>query len=541
MDLELYPHDYIMDSVEFFADTKKKHRRFTPMRLPKLVCDSSFDSDLGLKDSNPVNFLLPSPEHDHDDRRVPSMHKVPSISDLSEESLDLPTTHGVPPLTPGTTQKMSQVLQESFRSFEKEQQRLNIPKDPAQWSPLHVQQWLAWASAELSLHGIDVAQWVVKGTQLCKMEREEFIARCPPFVGDILWEHLDIMKKEVVAARSLLCYSEPMCVSELVDYQQGYSSPESTLPPTPNGPAFLEGGPFHHMHDSLQALPDNGVDSIVNTTNSANNSGNTSSGGANAGGGGGSGGYNDDNGEYQSLEHSCYYETSHPDFYPVQEPKFHPNLQPAHKNMCMGQYVGESANQDNFYEPPHSYQTVPNIKSELPWSPQEYGGDTMGDGPWSATDLRGSMGLGTGFRSIHSASPDGSTGEHGGKPMIQAATLAGYSGSGPIQLWQFLLEQLTDKSCQHFISWTGDGWEFKLSDPDEVARRWGIRKNKPKMNYEKLSRGLRYYYDKNIIHKTAGKRYVYRFVCDLNSLLGFTPEELFKACDVKPQKDKEDE
>lgn len=116
-----------------------------------------------------------------------------------------------------------------------------------------------------------------------------------------------------------------------------------------------------------------------------------------------------------------------------------------------------------------------------------------------------------------------------------------FTGSGPIQLWQFLLEQLTDKTCQHFISWTGDGWEFKLSDPDEVARRWGIRKNKPKMNYEKLSRGLRYYYDKNIIHKTAGKRYVYRFVCDLHSLLGYTPEELFEACDVKPQPDKDDE
>lgn len=114
-------------------------------------------------------------------------------------------------------------------------------------------------------------------------------------------------------------------------------------------------------------------------------------------------------------------------------------------------------------------------------------------------------------------------------------------GSGPIQLWQFLLELLTDKNCQHFISWTGDGWEFKLSDPDEVARRWGIRKNKPKMNYEKLSRGLRYYYDKNIIHKTAGKRYVYRFVCDLQTLLGHTPEELFEACDIKPQADKDDE
>lgn len=95
-----------------------------------------------------------------------------------------------------------------------------------------------------------------------------------------------------------------------------------------------------------------------------------------------------------------------------------------------------------------------------------------------------------------------------------------FTGSGPIQLWQFLLELLTDRSCKAFISWTGDDWEFKLTDPDEVARRWGVRKNKPKMNYEKLSRGLRYYYDKNIIHKTAGKRYVYKFVCDLESLLG---------------------
>nr|KAG5700443.1 hypothetical protein BaRGS_010356 [Batillaria attramentaria] len=539
MDLEFYQQDYMMDNIEFFGDVKTKKQRFAAMRLPKIVCEQSFDSDV-VKESNPINFLLPSPD-DHDDRRVPSMHKVPSLSDLSEESLDLPSSHGgVPPLTPGTTQKMSQVLQESFRSFEKEQQRLNIPKDPAQWSPLHVQQWLAWASAELSLHGIDVTMWAVKGSQLCKMDREEFTARCPPFVGDILWEHLDIMKKEVVAARSLLCYSEPMCVPELGDYQQGYSSPESTLPPTPNGQAFLE-GPFH-MHESIHALPDNGVDNIVNNT-TAGSGGSSGGGGGNGGGGGGGGGggsYSDDNTEFQGLDHSCYYETSHPEFYSVQEHKFHPTMQHTAKNMCIGQYVGESANQDNFFDQPHSYQTVPNIKSELPWSPQEYGGDGMGE-PWSASDLRGGMVVGAGFRAMHSASPDGSTGEHGGKPMIQAATLAGYSGSGPIQLWQFLLEQLTDKSCQHFISWTGDGWEFKLSDPDEVARRWGIRKNKPKMNYEKLSRGLRYYYDKNIIHKTAGKRYVYRFVCDLNSLLGFTPEELFKACDVKPQKDKEDE
>ena len=44
-----------------------------------------------------------------------------------------------------------------------------------------------------------------------------------------------------------------------------------------------------------------------------------------------------------------------------------------------------------------------------------------------------------------------------------------FTGSGPIQLWQFLLELLMDKQCQGFISWTGDGWEFKLTDPDEVS------------------------------------------------------------------------
>merc|ERR1712107_423070 len=102
--------------------------------------------------------------------------------------------------------------------------------------------------------------------------------------------------------------------------------------------------------------------------------------------------------------------------------------------------------------------------------------------------------------------------------------------------WQFILELLSDKNCQHFISWTGDGWEYKMTDPDEVARRWGLRKNKPKMNYEKLSRGLRYYYDKDIIHKTAGKRYVYRFVCDLQSLLGYKPEDFFNLIGIVPQR-----
>lgn len=65
-----------------------------------------------------------------------------------------------------------------------------------------------------------------------------------------------------------------------------------------------------------------------------------------------------------------------------------------------------------------------------------------------------------------------------------------------ITLWQFLLHLLEDQRQRHLISWTGEDGEFKLLDAEEVARLWGLRKNKHNMNYDKLSRALRYYYDK---------------------------------------------
>lgn len=58
---------------------------------------------------------------------------------------------------------------------------------------------------------------------------------------------------------------------------------------------------------------------------------------------------------------------------------------------------------------------------------------------------------------------------------------------------------------------------FFLISSDEVARRWGERKSKPNMNYDKLSRALRYYYDKNIMTKVHGKRYAYKFDFQVSS------------------------
>lgn len=99
--------------------------------------------------------------------------------------------------------------------------------------------------------------------------------------------------------------------------------------------------------------------------------------------------------------------------------------------------------------------------------------------------------------------------------------------NGQIQLWQFLLEILTDRERLNIIQWIdgGDG-EFKLIDPEDVAKLWGERKNKPTMNYEKLSRALRYYYDGDMISKVGGKRFVYKFVCDLKQLTGYSAQQL---------------
>lgn len=102
----------------------------------------------------------------------------------------------------------------------------------------------------------------------------------------------------------------------------------------------------------------------------------------------------------------------------------------------------------------------------------------------------------------------------GGLQAPAAAAIAAHTtggGSGQIQLWQFLLELLAEPANSAYITWEGNNGEFKLTDPDEVARRWGERKNKPNMNYDKLSRALRYYYDKNIMTKIHGKRYAYKF------------------------------
>lgn len=115
----------------------------------------------------------------------------------------------------------------------------------------------------------------------------------------------------------------------------------------------------------------------------------------------------------------------------------------------------------------------------------------------------------------------------GGKGAVEGTRPVNRSGTnGQTQLWQFLLEILTDVQHRDIIQWVGVEGEFKLMDAEQVAQLWGRRKNKPNMNYEKLSRALRYYYDGDMLAKIPGKRFVYKFICDLQKLVGYTAGEL---------------
>ncbi|XP_067039478.1 transforming protein p54/c-ets-1-like isoform X1 [Acropora muricata] len=118
----------------------------------------------------------------------------------------------------------------------------------------------------------------------------------------------------------------------------------------------------------------------------------------------------------------------------------------------------------------------------------------------------------------HDVTPPKPRKKRGPKPPVK------YRGDGPIQLWQFLLELIIDPNCTNLIKWTHDeDYEFKILQPSTVAKMWGKKKNKPTMNYEKLSRGLRYYYGKSVIEKVHGKRYVYQFMCNIPKILGYDP------------------
>ncbi len=63
-----------------------------------------------------------------------------------------------------------------------------------QWTRKNVCQWLIWAAKEFDLSQIDLDCFPFSGPQLCSLSKDEFLSRAPPFVGDILYSHLNFLR-----------------------------------------------------------------------------------------------------------------------------------------------------------------------------------------------------------------------------------------------------------------------------------------------------------------------------------------------------------
>ncbi|XP_053661516.1 DNA-binding protein Ets97D [Anopheles marshallii] len=224
-------------------------------------------------------------------------------------------------------------------AFKRDQQRLNIPDDPLEWTVAQVKHWIQWAVRTFNLNGIKLQDWSISGKELCELDSDEFKLKAPNDPGGLFWMHLELLRRHKIVAT----LQKPIEGEQLVEMTIRRKIPKVNL----------------------------------------------------------------------------------------------------------------GSKNDEF----------------------SYCGNRTGN-------------------------------------------------NGQIQLWQFLLEILTDREHRSIIQWMGTDGEFKLCNPELVAQLWGERKNKPTMNYEKLSRALRYYYDGDMISKVHGKRFVYKFVCDLRELLGYDASEL---------------
>ena len=98
-----------------------------------------------------------------------------------------------------------------------------------------------------------------------------------------------------------------------------------------------------------------------------------------------------------------------------------------------------------------------------------------------------------------------------------------------LQLWQFLLELLLISANTHLIQWTDSEFEFQINKPSEVAQLWGQVTNNPTMNYEKLARGLRYYYSRGIMNKVPGKKLTFKYAGNVRNYVQMRKSQMLST------------
>lgn len=101
--------------------------------------------------------------------------------------------------------------------------------DPRQWSEEHVVYWLNWATKEFSLECVNIEPFAkMRGRDMVALGREGFLAIAPPFTGDILWEHLEILQKGLSHTQYTHTHIK-MSISKIIIQTKKYASGQTQL------------------------------------------------------------------------------------------------------------------------------------------------------------------------------------------------------------------------------------------------------------------------------------------------------------------------
>lgn len=94
-----------------------------------------------------------------------------------------------------------------------------------------------------------------------------------------------------------------------------------------------------------------------------------------------------------------------------------------------------------------------------------------------------------------------------------------------IEIWQFLLNLLSDSEYQNVIEWIDNDGTFKIIKPNTVSIMWGLVKNNWRMDSNKMAAALRYHYGKGLIERAQGKC-LYKFAGDVKTMIGHNPMDI---------------
>ncbi|XP_055645240.1 ets DNA-binding protein pokkuri [Toxorhynchites rutilus septentrionalis] len=418
--------------------------------------------------------------------------------------------------------------------------------DPRIWGRDEVAVFLRFCEREFDLPKFDLDLFQMNGKAICVLTKNDLAERCPG-AGDVLHNVLQMLIRDAQTLHRHLPSSPVTPTSR-------YPLSPHSHPPTPNWSALAppDSPFFHSSHlqqfmaasNSVTLSPAPSIDSQAGSPpqshqeqlqNVFQKSSGSSSHTQNSSSGGSSSNHSDSD-EDNSTAGYHPLPLSHPDSkLPLLHPQHNqsPPLTPISKET---QHLGQLQLLDT-KSLQYPVSSLLNNSSSSSSSGNANSSNTISNNSVSSTNS-GSNG------ERPSLSLSGSVNSNGHPLSLKPATLSPPASSSPNGssstpttpgaflpvkreffpegpepntngrlLWDFLQQLLNDPSQRYssYIAWKcRDTGVFKIVDPAGLAKLWGKQKNHLSMNYDKMSRALRYYYRVNILRKVQGERHCYQ-------------------------------